>query len=102
MAKKPSGKKAAAEVMSTNQGGRRGNGQSVGGYFRAIFTENPKLLDSRSNEEMLNRWLADHPGETQVPGRIKAILSNLKSVLRKKRRNKPGRKKSGEQPAGLV
>src|SRR4051794_37928307 len=39
-------------------------------------------------DELLKRWLADHPGETEMPKNVKAILSNLKSVLRSKGRKK--------------
>jgi hypothetical protein len=41
------------------------------------------LLKSRSNEELFRRWLADHPGHTEVPERVKQNLANLKSHLRK-------------------
>jgi hypothetical protein len=82
-------KKAADKASS--------NGGSVASYFKAIFKENPTLLDTRSNDEILLRWLKDHPGEKTVPARIKGNLSNVKSVLRKKRRKKPGRKPG--QPA---
>src|SRR3954468_8763543 len=64
------------------------NGEKTGGYFRRIFKENPKLLKGRSNEEVLQRWLADHPGHTAVPGNIKAHLSNVKSTMRSKKRKK--------------
>jgi hypothetical protein len=77
-------KKAADKASS--------DGGSVASYFKAIFKENPTLLDTRSNDEILLRWLKDHPGEKTVPARIKGNLSNVKSVLRKKRRKKPGRK----------
>ena len=43
-------------------GANRTNGESVGGYFRRIFKERPDLLKSRSNDEVLARWLADNPG----------------------------------------
>ena len=66
-------------------GGNRDEGKSVRGYFRKIFKENPKLLKQRSNDELLNRWSDDHPGEA-VTDRIKQNLANLKSILRKKRR----------------
>jgi hypothetical protein len=71
-------------------------GENVSAYFRARFKENPKLLTAGSNQEVLQRWLADHPGEKEVPQRVKYILSNLKSVLRKKRRQK--KEKSKQQP----
>jgi hypothetical protein len=69
-------------------------GESVSGYFRKVFEEYPKLLDSRSNAELLERWLRDHPGEKEVPERVRQNLANIKSVLRKNRRKKPGRKKA--------
>jgi len=75
------------------------NGESPSGYFRRVFKENPKLLEGRSNEEILNRWLMDHPGDKEVPDRIKYILSNIKSVMRKKLRKKPGRRPKEEKAA---
>ena len=54
-----------------------GNGESIQGYFRRIFHEKPKLLKERSNDELLARWLADHPSETEVPKRVKSGLANL-------------------------
>jgi hypothetical protein len=77
--------------------------QSTMGYFRAIFKENPKLLKTRSNEEILQRWLADNPSFKEVPQRVKNTLSNLKSVLRKKRRQRRGKRseamQNGAEPA---
>ena len=70
----------------------RSNEETVSGYFRKIFAENPKLLRGRSNQELLDRWLKDHPGQKEVPAKVKANLSNVKSVLRKKMR-KGGRPK---------
>jgi hypothetical protein len=66
------------------------NGETIAGYFRKVFAENPKLLAGRSNEELLRRWLADHPGEKEVPLRVKQGLQNVKSVLRS--RGRRGRK----------
>jgi hypothetical protein len=60
-------------------------GVSVAGYFRPIFQQNPKLLKQRSNEPLYERWLKDHPGEKEVPAKVRQGLSNLKSVLRAKR-----------------
>ena len=45
----------------------KGDGESIQGYFRRIFKEKPKLLRERSNKPLLDRWLADHPGEKEVP-----------------------------------
>jgi hypothetical protein len=87
-------KKAADKASS--------DGGSVASYFKAIFKENPTLLDTRSNDEILLRWLKDHPGEKTVPARIKGNLSNVKSVLRKKRRKKPGRKPGQQAVAAAM
>jgi hypothetical protein len=72
--------------------------ESVAGYFRKVFKENPKLLWGQSNQELLRRWLADHPGEKEVPDRVKWSLSNIKSVLRKKGR----KRKAKAQPAQAI
>jgi hypothetical protein len=64
------------------------NGESIAGYFRKIFAETPKLLKTRSNEKLLKRWLADHPDEKKVPDSVKSSLSNIKSVLRSKKRKR--------------
>src|ERR1043165_9660425 len=61
---------------------------SVAGYFRPIFKQNPKLLKQRSNEPLYERWLKDHPGEKQVPEKVRQGLSNLKSVLRAKQKRR--------------
>jgi hypothetical protein len=71
------------------------NRESVAGYFRTILEANPKLLMGKSNEEILRRWLADHPDHTEVPKNVKASLSNIKSVLRSEKR-KGGRPKQTE------
>jgi hypothetical protein len=77
-------------------------GETVSGYFRKIFEENPKLLKGRSNEDLLKRWLADHPGQKEVPEKIKNNLANVKSVLRKKQRKKGGRPPQSEQTMAVV
>ena len=69
-------------------------GDSVASYFRTLFEENPKWLKSRSNAELLDRWLGDHPDELEVPTRIKNIMANTKSVMRKKGRKGPRKKKA--------
>ena len=56
-------------------------GETTGGYFRRVFKENPKLLVTRSNDELLARWLADHPGHVTVPPNIQKHLSNVKSIM---------------------
>lgn len=73
----------------------KSKGESIQGYFRAIFNENPKLLKQRSNDPLYERWLKDHSNEKSVPDRVTQSLANLKSVLRAKRRRR-GRLKQEE------
>jgi len=71
--------------------GRRRGKESTSGYFRTIFEERPELLEGKSNEELINRWMADHPNHTEKQLRkTKANLANLKSVLRKQTRQGKG------------
>jgi hypothetical protein len=62
--------------------------ESIAGYFRRLFKENPRLLKERSNEELLRRWLADHPGHSEVPESVKQGQANIKSILRRKLKRK--------------
>jgi len=57
---------------------------SVMGYFRKIFQAQPELLATRSNDEVIRRWLSDHPGHDELPKSVRNSLANLKSILRKK------------------
>jgi hypothetical protein len=68
------------------------DGETTSGYFRRIIKEDPRLLKKGSNAELLGRWLKDHPGEKEVPKNVQAILHNLKSVLRKRRRQRQAAK----------
>src|SRR5439155_18222052 len=79
---KASSESATGTDAPAAEGGAAG-GESIMGYFRAIFKAKPKLLKVRSNEELFRQWLADHPGETTVPEKVKNGLANLKSLLRK-------------------
>src|SRR6516225_201488 len=72
-------------------------GGSISGYFKAIFKQNPGLLKATSNEDIFARWLKDHPGEKEVPDRVKGILFNVKSKLRKQGAKK-GRPRKEAQP----
>ena len=65
-----------------------GKPSSTMGYFRVIFQKNPRLLKTRSNEEVLKLWLADNPGQKQVPQKVKSTLANLKSLMRRKLRKR--------------
>lgn len=81
---------------TTDQAAGQGSkgGETTAGYFRRLFQENPRLLNTRSNEELLNRWLADHPGATEVPRSVKVGLQNVKGILRSKGRRRKAAKVS--------
>jgi hypothetical protein len=88
----PKGKQSKKPTTTAQPAAQDGKGQakpeSVGGYFRAIFKRNPQLLEERSNADLLKRWLRDHPGHTEVPERVKQGLANVKSEMRKQRRER--------------
>src|SRR3954467_14650004 len=84
----------------TNGAQKDSGEETVSGYFRRVFAEEPKLLDTRSNDELLARWLKDHPAETEVPERVRQNLSNIKSVLRKGARKRGKRKQGRAEAAG--
>jgi hypothetical protein len=74
------------------------NDETPSGYFRRILNENRRLLSGRNNQVLLDRWLADHPGHNDIPKNVRAILSNVKSVMRSKRRGR--RKAAGAEETG--
>jgi hypothetical protein len=74
-------------------------GESVSGYFRKVFEESPKLLKTRSNDEVLQRWLKDHPGEKEVSAQVRNSLMNVKSLLRKKGRKRVRRQEEEQERA---
>jgi hypothetical protein len=76
-------------------------GEPVQAYFRRIFDENPKLLKVRSNQALLDRWMADHPGNTEVPKNVKVGLQNIKGVLRSQRRKRKKAKADAAPPDAL-
>jgi hypothetical protein len=78
------------------------DGESVTGYFRKLFRENRKLLKTRSNDEPLRRWLADHPGHSEVPHNVKIGMANAKSDLRKKLRKRGRRPKDDSVVPGAL
>jgi hypothetical protein len=72
-----------------------GEEETTSGYFRKVFKQDPKLLKKGTNSELFRRWLQDHPGHKEVPENVKNILSNIKAVLRNKRK----RRRAVEAPA---
>ncbi len=95
--------KTAASSKSSNDSKPTSGGsnvENVQGYFRGVFKENRKLIWERSNDALFEHWLRDHPGEKEVPERVKQGLSNLKTILRKKLARRSRRKK--EEAAAAV
>jgi len=104
MARKKSNPESATAQQTNDTPQANGTpGESVAGYFRKVFQENPKLLKATSNQEIYDRWLADHPDQTTVPDNVKASLSNLKSVLRSAQtRRKAARAEEAAAPVEAV
>jgi hypothetical protein len=73
-------------AKSKGRGKHGGKSPSVMGYFRKIFREQPQLLGTRSNQEVIQQWLRDNPEHQAMPASVRNTLSNLKSMLRKKLR----------------
>src|SRR5580700_6284687 len=96
-------KKVATETPAKARIGRppQGSGESTSGYFRTLFKENPQFLVTRSNSEVLGRWLADHPGTKAVPPNIQKSMAKVKGLLRKKSR-KRGKSTTVEQAAPVT
>jgi hypothetical protein len=63
--------------------GPAGNSRS---YFRRLLEARPDLLEARRNDELLARWLRDHPTYPMVPATVKKSLGNLKCLMRKQQR----------------
>src|SRR5437762_1995278 len=93
---KPTTGEHMAKKKAAGANGQDG-AETISGYFRRVFAENPSWLNTRSNEQLFTRWLQDHPGETEVPEKVRQNLSNIKSVLRKQLRIKAGKRK-GSRP----
>src|SRR5947209_2293748 len=79
-----------------------GAAENVSGYFRRVFNERPDLLSGSSNSQLYDRWLKDNPGQKEVPKRVKAILFNVKSVLRKHGRKRRGARHAGQPAQGAA
>ncbi len=56
---------------------------STAGYFKQLFTDHPDWLGEGSNQQVIDRWKEDHPGQ-EVTKSILNGLANTKSLMRKK------------------
>jgi hypothetical protein len=68
--------------------------ESLGGYFRQVFTEHPDWLKIKSNDLIKAKFEEDHPSQVWTP-KIRGNMANIKSVMRKKQR-RGGRKPGGQ------
>jgi hypothetical protein len=70
------------------------------GYFRQFYDADPTLLESKSNEDLIDQWKRDHMNYTDLDlKKARQNLANLKSSLRRKaregaRRSAPGSRMS--------
>ena len=78
------------KILERNGMPSHAKAKSVMGYFRAILLKRPDLLDSRSNDIIIQMWLDDHPGYELTPKSVRNTLANLKSALRKRKREQTG------------
>jgi hypothetical protein len=86
-------------MAKTKRRRKRRGGASA--YFKERFAERPDWLYGTSNEELINRWIADHPNHKPIELRkAKANLANIKSQLRKDQRESPGGKTAPQHRAG--
>lgn len=69
---------------------RRGNPNSIGGFFRNLFNQKPELLQQKKNDEILSYYRRENGMAEGAPveKRILSNLANIKSVMRKKGRKK--------------
>lgn len=69
--------------------------QTIRQYWIEVLTAHPSWLHKRSNDELFDEYLKDHPGESEVPKSAKQGLSTVKSQMRKEfKERKRGRKAS--------
>ena len=58
---------AEGSAAEQDNGSNQVGAETVSGYFRNLFEQNPNWLDERSNQRLLDRWLRDHPGSRKFP-----------------------------------
>jgi hypothetical protein len=84
--------------MARRGPGRRGK-DSASAWFRNIFAERPDWLEGKSNEEVRAKWIAEHPPHRTMPDKIQGTMANVKSLMRRKKREE-GESGSGNKLAG--
>jgi hypothetical protein len=74
--------------------------ESASAYFKRLFEENPDWLGPGSNQAVVDRWQADHAGQT-LTSNLKSIMSNVKSQMNKKLGRRGRRRKRRKAGAGV-
>jgi hypothetical protein len=80
--------------------GKAQEGESVMGYFKKKFRENPKWLKERSNHEVLELYRQDHnigPDDV-LSNKVKSGLANAKTLMKKRRRRKRQEAEAAMEP----
>src|SRR5262245_25262402 len=72
---------------------------SMSSYWRNLFHQNPNLVRIRSNSALREQWERDHPGRKFDESWSQA-LSNVKSLMRKRRGKKGGMKMAADGAGG--
>ena len=86
--------------------GRKAKKGEISSFFRPLLTQHPEWLDAPgSNQKLMARWDAEHPNQDDKERkRVMQNLANLKSLLRKKKREGAGAKrgKRGRRRAATI
>ena len=80
---------------TTDAASAQAKGETVSGYFRKVFEENPNWLEARSNDALLARWLKDHPDQTKVPEKVRQNLAKSRVCCGRNSAPSQGRRASG-------
>lgn len=78
----------------------KGQTESMQGWFRQYFRDHPAALRTRSNEEVIRSWRADHPGR-EFDRRVQGAMTNAKSNEKKRQgiKKRGPKKKAAEDGA---
>jgi hypothetical protein len=72
--------------------------KSTAAYWKRILHEHPEWVEEAgSNAKLAQLWLSDHPGHTEMPKKIRQNLANIKSMIRRERREEQQAKASARR-----
>jgi len=69
---------------------RKRKRSGISSYFRQVFTDHPEWLNEKSNDPILEKYRLDHglSADSPVDKSVKSALANIKSIMRKKGRDR--------------